>query len=153
MWFFVRIILVFWVIALLPAMLVYLKFLRNKPELKQFSKWLWSVATLQCVGFLAFVMFAFINGSAGWPWRLFFSVFLGVAGVEMFVLAGTGIACMCKKIPVVSRTMCGFGTLLAVLNIIMVAMAFIIGNKRIDVTEYTYSSKDLPQVFDGFRVV
>lgn len=153
MWFFVRIVLVFWVIALLPTTLVYFKFLRNKPNRKQFNKWLWTVATLQCVGFLAFVMFAFTTGSADWTWRMFFSVFLGVAGVEIFVLLGTGIACMCKKTPLLSRTMYGFGTLLALLNIIMVAMAFIIGNKRIDVTEYTYSSKDLPQAFDGFRVV
>jgi predicted MPP superfamily phosphohydrolase len=32
-------------------------------------------------------------------------------------------------------------------------MAYMIGNKRIEVKEYSFASKDLPEEFDGFRIV
>lgn len=153
--FFLRIGLVLGLMTVLPALAVYYGCLHGKSG-RRLWKWLLGAVTLlQLAGMVCFVVFAFAHGgSASAWWRLLLHACIGVAGAE----AAAGVCALLagsvfRKKKYVRLPVLWLGAVLALLNIVMVAMAFIIGNKRIDVTEFTYGSKDLPEAFDGFRVV
>lgn len=151
--FLLRIILVLSLMALVPALLVHMLYLRKQSKKILWKRTLWLATMIEIIGLAYFVGIAFVAGSACWPWRLFFCAFLGISGAELSVSLGSVLARCFKNKILWRRSALWLGAILASLNIIMVAMAFIIGNKRIDVTEYTYSCSNLPEAFDGFRIV
>lgn len=153
MMLFLRIGLVLLAVLTLPATYLHFTYLRKNRKLKAWRNALWITTALLLIGALCFLILGFKSGSPCWLWRLFFCIMLGVCGAEISVCFGSILAKITKKIPFLSRTMMCLGITVAALTIIMVIMAFLIGNKRIEVTEYTFSSKDLPEAFDGFRIV
>ncbi len=151
--FFLRIGLVLSLMVLLPSLMVFLECLRGKSGLKHWRWTLCVATTLELVGMVCYVTFAFAGGSSSASWRFLLHACMAVAGAEMAVGVMALLARVFPKKKSYRLPVLCIGTVLALLTIIMVAMAFIIGNKRIDVAEYTFSSKELPEAFDGFRVV
>lgn len=153
MMFLFRISLVCCLMTLLPALAVHLCCLRNRPGVGRCRRILWTVTALEFAGIACFIAFAFGRGSLSQFWHLFFCVFMGIVGVESSMALFGALAKVFGRREILRHLMLCLGAVMVILDIIMVAMAFIIGNKRIDVAEYTYFSRDLPESFDGFRIV
>lgn len=140
-------------VAVLPALGLHFGYLHKNKKLKVWRRILWVTAGALCAGILAFAFIGIRSGEPHWLWQAFFPLMLGISGAEIALCLCGIVAKVTKKIPFLSRTMTCLGVSVATLTIIMVIMAYFIGNKRIEVVEYTYSSKDLPEAFDGFRIV
>ncbi len=153
MTFFLKTGLVFSLMTVLPPLSVYFGCLRGRPGLKHWKRILCAVTAIELAGVTCFLTFAFAGGSSSACWRLLLCVCMGIAGSETAVGVCTLLARAVGKEGRLRLAALYLGAVLAVLGITMVAMAFTIGNRRIDVTEYTYGSKELPGAFDGFRVV
>ncbi len=153
MTFFLKTGLVFSLMTVLPPLVVYLGCLRGRPELKRRKRILCAVTAIELAGMACFVKFAFAGGSSSVCWRLLLYVCMGIGGSEMVVGVCALMARAFGKAWYLRLPVVCLGAMSVVLDITIVAMAFTIGNRRIDVTEYTYGSKELPGAFDGFRVV
>lgn len=149
----VKILLVLMTLLLLPPLLLHRMLLRGKPELRWCRRLLWSLALLLFVGVVVFLLSGFSSGSPEWLWRMFFPLLFGSCVSELLIVVGALLSRLFKKSFLLSRGLLGLGLLAAAINIIIVTMAYFIGNKRIDVKEYEFCCQDLPEAFDGFRVV
>lgn len=148
--FLLRMVLFLLAVTLLPAWGVHRLVLSKKR--KRWKAALWVLALIQVVGAVAFVSWGFKNGNPLWLWQGFFSFFLGMCGAEVSLILTFVLARLFKRIAIVSKAFKALGFLVALLITIIVVMAFIIGNKRIEVKQYSYSHKAVPVAFDGFRI-
>ncbi len=151
--FFLRMAIVLLVLLILPALYLYFRYMHGRRKMRGAAWALCGVTLLLCGWSIWFVSAGIESGEPQWLCQSFFPVLLGVSLSEIFICLGSILAWLTKRIPFISRMMSGFGWTLAVLNIIMATMAIFEGNKRVEVAEYSYSSKDLPPEFDGLKVV
>ena len=94
-----------------------------------------AVTVMLTAGTLWYVTSGFQTGQPEWLCRLFFHSLLGVSMVEIFICLGKQLAWPLKRIPFLSRTMQCLGFTMAALSLILIIMAYMIGNKRIEVKE------------------
>lgn len=131
--------------------------MRKRQRLKRWSIVLGAYTIAQMACSVWFVGAGITSGQPEWMWRLFFPLMLGVIGSEIVLSLCSIVAALFKKLPAplttLSPAFINFGCVVSILIIYIVAMAYFVGNKRIEVKEFTYSSPDLPQAFDGLRVV
>ncbi|MCH5179095.1 MAG: metallophosphoesterase [Prevotellaceae bacterium] len=153
MLFFLRMAIVLLILIGLPTLGIYWRFLRRKPQLRVWRRVLLSIVALLCIGTIWYVSSGFHTGKPEWLCRLFIHSLLGVSFAEIAICVGSLLALLFKKIPFLSRTLICLGFTMGALSLITTVMAYLIGNKRIEVKEYTFASKDLPEAFDGFRIV
>ena len=122
----------------------------------RFGGWrvaMWLVAALLAIGLVCFLLMWREGCVPLGLRRVFLCVYLGASGAGIFFCIGDVLHRCFRKFGLVARLLHGLCISLAVANIILVVMAYFIGNKRIDVAEYIYYSKDLPASFDGLRIV
>ena len=150
MFFFIRIASVLLLMQVLPAIYLYFRYLRRKPRMRNILIW---TVVLLVMGTVWYISYGFRTGRPEWLCHLFFHLLLGISMAGILFCLCDLIALAIKKIPFLSRTIKGIGLGLAALALIITVMAYMIGNKRIEVKEYTFASKDLPAAFDGFRIV
>lgn len=151
--FFLRMAIVLLVLLILPALYLYFKYMHRKPKMRGVAIALLAITLAMCGWSVWFVSMAIETGEPQAICQAFFPTLLGISLAEILICLGSMLAWLTKAIPFISRMMMSFGWTLAILNIIMATMALFEGNKRIEVTEYTYSCKDLPAEFDGLKVV
>lgn len=142
-----RIMLVLVALLVIPALFLQLRYFRNRPGRRKWKILMWVVVAVLCVGSITFVLTGFRSGSPEWLWRLFFPLLVGVFSAEIAVCIGGAVGWWGNRIATYT------GLAVALICIIIATMAYFIGNKRIEVKEYSFYSKDLPQAFDGLRIV
>lgn len=153
MFFFLRIATVLLLLLILPALYLHYRYLHRHPRMRIWRYVLWILTSLLAVGTLWYIAYGFRSGKPEWLTYLFFHMWLGVSIAQLSLCIGGLLASLFKRISFLSRAMTYIGIALAAFTLIITIMAYMIGNKRIEVKEYTYASKDLPEAFDGFRIV
>lgn len=155
--FFIRMIIILLLIQLLPALYLYLRYMRKRQRLKRWSIAFCGYTIIQMLCSVWFVSAGITSGQPEWTWRLFFPIMLGAVGSESILCLCSLIAAIFKKLPSpllkLSQPFFYLGCIVASVIIFIVTMAYFVGNKRIEVKEYNYSSHDLPQAFDGLKIV
>ena len=121
---------------------------------------MWVVVVFLCLGSALYVFTGFQSGRPKWLWRLFFPLEIGILSAEIAACIGGGVGWCIKKCrkrhhsdPAATKIATYAGLTASLLCIIVAIMAYHIGNKRIEVKEYAFYSKDLPSAFDGMRIV
>ena len=150
---FLRIAIVLMLLLLLPATYLHFRYLHRKPKLKRWRYVFWIFTALMAIGTLWYISCGFRTGRPEWLTYLFFHLWLAVSISQLAISIGGLLSSLFKKIKTLSRAMTCIGISLAAFTLIITIMAYMIGNKRIEVKEYTFASKDLPEEFDGFRIV
>ena len=153
MFFFLRIATVLLLMLVLPTLYLHFRYLRRKPGLRRWRNALWGMTALMAAGTLWYISSGFHTGRPEWLTRLFFHLWLAVSIGMLSLCIGGLLATLLKRIRILRRAMNCLGIAMAALTLIITIMAYMIGNKRIEVKEYTFASKDLPEEFDGFRIV
>lgn len=153
MFFFLRIAAVLMLLLVLPALYLHFRYLRRKDGMRRWRILMWSTTAILAAGTLWYISYGFQTGRPEWLTRLFFHLLLGVSFVQLGLCIGGLLATLTKRNSFMRRAMTGVGIGLAALSLIITIMAYFIGNKRIEVKEYTFASKELPEAFDGFRIV
>lgn len=153
MFFLLRILLVLIAFPVIPAIVLHLLYLRGNPDRRKWRTLLWAGTIILCIGAVVFVLTGFRSGRPEWLWRLFFPLLIGIFTAETAAMLGGLLSRLFKKGSKLRRAVLGMGFLVSIICIIFSIMAYFIGNKRIEVKEYSFYSKDLPAAFDGFRIV
>lgn len=153
MFFFLRIAAVLLLLLVLPALYLHFRYLHRQPRMRPWRILLWSMTAILAAGTLWYISCGFQTGQPQWLTRLFFHLLLGVSIAQLGLTIGGLLSTLTKRISFLRRTMTCIGIGLAAISLIITIMAYLFGNKRIEVKEYTFASKDLPEEFDGFRIV
>ena len=140
-------------LLILPATYLHFRYLRRKPELRRWRYIYWVFIALMVIGTLWYIAYGFRTGRPEWLSHLFFHLWLVVSISQLALSIGGLLSSLFKRIKIMSRAMTCLGIVLAAFTLIITVMAYMIGNKRIEVKEYSFASKDLPEEFDGFRIV
>lgn len=160
----IRILLVLMALLVIPALFLHIRYFRKRQNRRKWQILLWAIVALLCVSSITFVLTGFRSGSPEWLWRLFFPLLVGIFSAEIAACLGGAIGCVIKKYTrkacstsceetIGSRIATYIGLAASAICIIIATMAYFIGNKRIEVKEYSFYSKDLPPAFDGMRIV
>ncbi|MBO4729848.1 MAG: metallophosphoesterase [Bacteroidaceae bacterium] len=153
MFFFLRIAAVLMLLLVLPALYLHFRYLRRKDGMRRWRILMWTATAILAAGTLWYISYGFQTGRPEWLTRLFIHLLLGVSFAQVGLSIGGLLATLTKRNSFMRRAMTGVGIGLAALSLIITIMAYFIGNKRIEVKEYTFASKELPEAFDGFRIV
>ena len=140
-------------LLILPATYLHFRYLRRRPELRRWRYIYWVFITLMVIGTLWYIAYGFRTGRPEWLSHLFFHLWLVVSISQLALSIGGLLSSLFKRIKIMSHAMTCLGIVLAAFTLIITVMAYMIGNKRIEVKEYSFASKDLPEEFDGFRIV
>lgn len=159
----IRILIVLVALLVCPALFLNVRYFRKRPNRHKWKILLWVIVALLCAGSVVFVLTGFRSGQPEWLWRLFFPLLTGVFSAEIALSICGAIGWLIKKIATKSHTRIAqtkwsriatyIGLSISAICIIIATMAYFIGNKRIEVKEYSYYSKDIPPAFDGMRIV
>lgn len=140
-------------LLILPATYLHFRYLRRRPELRRWRYIYWVFIALMVIGTLWYIAYGFRTGRPEWLSHLFFHLWLVVSIAQLALSIGGLLSSLFKRIKIMSHAMTCLGIVLAAFTLIITVMAYMIGNKRIEVKEYSFASKDLPEEFDGFRIV